>query len=73
MAPDISQDKEMSRDIRVIPANGENASDGHGPRISQPPASDTLSHCLLHIARHHGRPISRRPCWREFHWLMTGV
>lgn len=60
MESDISREKEMSTNIPVIPAmNGENASADPGPRNVPPPAPDTLAHCLLHIARHHGRPISK--------------
>lgn len=60
MVTEIIREKDVSRDIPVTPAmNGENVSAGPAPREAQVSTPDTLTHCLLHIARHHGRPISR--------------
>jgi ATP-binding cassette subfamily C protein LapB len=60
MVNDIIREKDVSKDIPVTPAmNGENVSPDPAPREAQVSTPDTLTHCLLHIARHHGRPISR--------------
>ena len=58
MSSDIIQGNEAFQAARIVPAMDGEPGRKPDPRGAEAAAPDTLLHCLLHVARHHGRPIS---------------